>query len=194
MNFFFLVLRNFKWLTEHLRIPSSGHYPSLSSCAQQDYLDIGTKNGQITSGGPWNVTFPIAVFWNYTKHQGGVALPQRARRSEKKPLFEGFAKAHCRIPSCPGPQHWPGYSSNLEGLYTTCKTKHSRIWKYCENCCWVLVHISQHNDQCFRAKFSDFSSKPLIMIVNNTLYVYEAHGAVLGSLCLLSLLIITKTL
>lgn len=32
------------------------------------------------------------------------------------------------------------------------------------------------------------------MIVANMLYVYEAHGAVLGSLCPLTLLIITKTL
>ena len=86
----FLVLRNFKWLTEHLRILSSGHYPSLSSCAQQDYLDIGAKNGQITSRGPWNVTFPIAGFWNYTKHQGGLALPQRAHCSEKSLCFKAL--------------------------------------------------------------------------------------------------------
>ena len=99
VNFFFFVLRNFKWLTEHLRILSSGHYPSLSSCAQQDYLDIGAKNGQITSGGPWNVTFPIAGFWNYTKHQGGVALPQRAHWSEKSLCFK--ALQNCPVESSP---------------------------------------------------------------------------------------------
>lgn len=107
--FFFLVLRNFKWITEHLRILSSGHYPSLSSSAQQDYLDIGAKNAQITSGGPWNVTFPIAGFWNYTKHRGGLALPQRAHCSEKSLCFKALQNCPLDFP----PIHVPSTGLGL---------------------------------------------------------------------------------
>lgn len=192
-TFFFFVLRNFKWLTEHLRILSSGHYPSLSSCAQQDYLDIGAKNGQITSGGPWNVTFPIAGFWNYTKHQGGVALPQRAHCSEKV-----FVLRLCKtalwnlLPSGSPALAWVmlRFGVCLQAPY---KTRHSGILKYCKMLLFsVLVCISQHNDHCFGTKFSGFS-KPLITTVANKLCLL-VHGPVLGALCPPAPLILTKTL
>lgn len=136
----FLILRNSKWLTEHLRILSSGHYPSLSSCAQQDYLDIGAKNGQITSRGPWNVTFPIAGFWNYTKHQGGLALPQRAHCSEKSLCFKALRS--CPVASPPGSAALVWDCSHLEYLHAPCKTEHSRVLSSRKNCCWVLVYLT----------------------------------------------------